>query len=340
MTGVTPPRRGPVSSRLNPVKDLVPAPSDRLDPADENRQPGVLPEPGQAAPEPGSGQPGARTGRVRVVTVAYNPGDELERFLVSLADATSREMAVVIADNGEEHDVVETVAAAHGARVIGDGVNRGYGGGANLAAQGLAEDWIVVANPDLVWRPGSLDVLIDAAIAHPEAGALGPRLLNEDGTVYPSGRALPSLTAGTGHALLGRVWPSNPFSARYHGGNEDVTHAVGWLSGACLLLPADVWRELGGFDDGYFMFFEDVDLGARVGALGKVNLQVPEAVVVHEQGASWKARPERMIRAHHASARRYMSASHPAPWQAPLRWALSGGLRAREEIAVRAARRG
>ena len=153
MTGVTPPRRGPVSSRLNPVKDLVPAPSDRLDPADENRQPGVLPEPGQAAPEPGSGQPGARTGRVRVVTVAYNPGDELERFLVSLADATSREMAVVIADNGEEHDVVETVAAAHGARVIGDGVNRGYGGGANLAAQGLAEDWIVVANPDLVWRP-------------------------------------------------------------------------------------------------------------------------------------------------------------------------------------------
>lgn len=323
------------------MTDLVPAPSDRPDPADQHRRPGVSPDAAaDAPPDPGAGPRDARVGRARVVTVAYNPGDELERFLSSLKAATSREITVVIADNGEEHGVVEALAAAHGARVVGDGVNRGYGGGVNLAAQGLDEDWIVVANPDLVWRPGSLDVLIDAAIAHPEAGALGPRLLNSDGTVYPSGRALPSLAAGTGHALLGRVWPSNPFSARYHGGNEDVTHAVGWLSGACLLLPAGVWRELGGFDDGYFMFFEDVDLGARVGASGRVNLQVPEAVVVHEQGASWKARPERMIRAHHASARRYMRASHPAPWQAPLRWALSAGLRAREEIAVRAARRG
>lgn len=279
-----------------------------------------------------------RTQSVRVVTVAFNPGDELERFLDSLQTATERPLTVVIADNGSEHEVVRSAADSHGARVVGDGVNRGYGGGANLAAEDLDEDWIVIANPDLVWRSGSLDVLIDTAADWPRAGCLGPRLLNNDGSVYPSGRALPSLVAGAGHAVLGRVWPGNPFSARYHGVNGDEPHAVGWLSGACLVLPAAVWRSLGGFDEGYFMFFEDVDLGERVGRAGWLNVQVPGAVVVHEQGTSWKARPETMIRAHHASARRYIARSHPAAWQAPVRWAVGAGLRLREELEVRASR--
>ena len=201
---------------------------------------------------------------VRVVTVAFNPGEELDRFLASLATATSRRLVVVIADNGTEHDVVTAAAQRHGARVVGNGDNLGYGAGANLAAADLQEDWVVVANPDLVWKPGSLDVLIDAGLANPAAGCLGPLLLNTDGTVYPSGRALPSLVKGAGHAVLGKVWPSNPFSAAYHTaaqGGSGGSRTVGWLSGACLLLPAAAWRRLGGFDDDYFMFFEDVDLG-------------------------------------------------------------------------------
>ncbi|MDU0347786.1 glycosyltransferase family 2 protein [Actinomyces sp. MRS3W] len=295
-----------------------------------------------AAPTPPSTSAGTPPGTVRVVTVAYNPGEELARFLESLTAATTRTPVVVIADNGTEHERVRQLAERYGARVVSDGTNRGYGAGANLAARDLDEDWLVVANPDIVWQPGSLDVLIEAGRAEPRAGCLGPRLLNADGSVYPSGRALPSLISGTGHAVLGRIWPNNPFSAAYHGtnaGDADATRAVGWLSGACLLLPAAAWRRLGGFDEGYFMFFEDVDLGARVGRAGWLNVQVPEAVVFHEQGASWKSRPEHMIRAHHASARRYISASHPALWQAPVRWAVSAGLKVREEIAVRASRR-
>ncbi|MBW3068827.1 glycosyltransferase family 2 protein [Actinomyces sp. 594] len=299
-----------------------------------------LPSVTDVASQPSRESAQAPLGTVRVVTVAYNPGPELERFLESLRAATARVPAVVIADNGTEHERVESAAERYGARVVGDGTNRGYGGGANLAARDLTEDWIVVANPDIVWRPGSLDTLIEAARAEPRAGCLGPRLLNPDGSIYPSGRALPTLVGGAGHAVLGRVWPGNPFSARYHGTNEDATHAVGWLSGACVLLPAAAWKRLGGFNEDYFMFFEDVDLGARVGRAGWLNLQVPDAVVVHSQGASWKSRPERMIRAHHDSARRYVNASHPAAWQAPVRWLVSAGLRAREEIAVRSARRG
>ena len=295
----------------------------------------------QSEPIRGAG-PAPDDQSVRVVTVAFNPGEELERFLASLAKATARRLSVVIADNGTEHDLVAAAARRHGAGVVGDGTNLGYGAGANLAAADLQEDWVVVANPDLVWEPGSLDVLIDAGLANPKAGCLGPLLLNPDGTVYPSGRALPSLVKGAGHAVLGRIWPTNPFSAAYHTaerGGSGGTRTVGWLSGACLLLPAAAWRRLGGFDDDYFMFFEDVDLGARVGRAGWLNVQVHDSVVIHEQGASWKARPEKMIRAHHASARRYLSGVYDAPWQAPVRWALCGGLRLREEIEVLASRR-
>ena len=292
----------------------------------------------------GASAPGAPDEQsVRVVTVAFNPGEELERFLASLSTATARRLVVVIADNGTEHDIVTAAAQRHGARVVGDGTNLGYGAGANLAAAGLEEDWIVVANPDLVWRPGSLDALIDAGMANPAAGCLGPLLLNPDGTVYPSGRALPSLVKGAGHAVLGKIWPTNPFSAAYHNtvgqGASDRTRTVGWLSGACLLLPASAWRRLKGFDDDYFMFFEDVDLGERVGRAGWLNMQVLDSVVIHEQGASWKARPEKMIRAHHASARHYLYGVYDSPWQAPVRWLLSGGLRLREELEVRASRR-
>ncbi|WP_196716778.1 glycosyltransferase family 2 protein [Actinomyces trachealis] len=296
----------------------------------------------QAARGQGDTQAGGTkgtTGSVRVVTVAYNPGRELADFLSSLVKATRRKLRIVIADNGQEHALVDKLAELHGAEVVRDGGNHGYGGGANRGAYGLEEDWLVIANPDLAWRPGSLDVLIDAAIAHPEGGCFGPRILSTDGSVYPSGRELPALFKGAGHAVLGRVWPSNPFSKAYHGGNQDQTHAVGWLSGACLLLPAQVWRELGGFDEGYFMFFEDTDLGARVTASGRLNLQVPDAVVIHEQGASWKARPERMIRAHHASARRYFYRSHPAVWQAPARWLVGAGLHMRERSEVKRASR-
>ena len=96
-----------------------------------------------AAPVSDSDQVGERSGAralppdeqsVRVVTVAFNPGEELERFLASLATATARRLVVVIADNGTEHDVVTAAAQRHGARVVGDGTNLGYGAGANLAA--------------------------------------------------------------------------------------------------------------------------------------------------------------------------------------------------------------
>jgi len=277
---------------------------------------------------------------VRVVTVAFNPGEELETFATSLAEATAREVTLVVVDNGTRTDVVDDVARRHGARVLRPGTNLGYGAAANLGAREGEEPWVVVANPDIRWEPGSLDELLDAAARHPRAGSLGPQILNTDGTVYPSARAIPSLTEGIGHALFVRVWPGNPWTRRYHRRQEQqqVEHAVGWLSGACLLLRREAMRELGGFDESYFMFFEDTDLGDRLGQAGWENVYVPAARVVHDQGASWRERPAPMIRAHHRSAEQYLHRRYAAWYQLPLRVAISLGLRARAWLETRPAR--
>jgi len=291
-------------------------------------------------PAPSTGADATAPVLVRVVTIVFHPGDELATFARTLADATTAHVELVIVDNGTDPEVADRVAAASGARVVRTGANLGYGGGANAGARGATAPWLVVANPDVEWLPGALDALLAAAQRHPDAGALGPALLNEDGTVYPSARELPSLTQGVGHALLGRVWPGNPWTRAYQRRQETAgeERTAGWLSGACLLLRRDAFEAVGGFDDDYFMFFEDVDLGERLGRAGRTSVYVPSARVVHVGGVSWRARPAAMISAHHRSAERYLRRRYARWYHWPVRVAVSVGLRVREAVELRLAR--
>ena len=284
------------------------------------------------------------TPTVRVVCVVYHPGPELDEFARSLATATAAGAAgieMVIVDNGTDQTRSRSVADEAGATLVVPGTNLGYAAAANRGAAAATADWIVVCNSDLVWQPGSLDVLVAAGGAHPGAGSLGPALLNPDGTVYPSARELPSLTQGVGHALLARVWPGNPWTRAYQARQETAggERTAGWLSGACLLLRREAFEAVGGFDESYFMFFEDVDLGERLGRAGWTNLCVPAARVTHIGGTSWRSRPESMIRAHHASAYRYLARRYGRWYQAPVRWVIRAGLAARRTPEIRLASR-
>lgn len=276
---------------------------------------------------------------VRVVCVVFHPGDELATFARTLAAASAAPVELVVVDNGTDQSVSRAVADEFGARLLVTGSNLGYGGGANAGADGCEAPWLLVANSDLEWEPGSLDVLVDAAAADPRTGSAGPALLNLDGTVYPSARALPSLTQGAGHALFVRVWPGNPWTRRYRAEQEKTgqQRPAGWLSGACLLLRREAFEAVGGFDDDYFMFFEDVDLGERLGRAGWTNLYVPQAKVTHVGGTSWRAKPATMISAHHASAARYVGRRYPRWYQWPVRQAAVLGLRLRERAELRSA---
>lgn len=272
---------------------------------------------------------------IHVVTVAYNPGVELDTMLASLpAAAPGFQLHTDIVDNGSETDMVDAAASTHGASIIRPGQNLGYGPAANLAFADSDADWFLLVNPDTVFAPNAISALVGAAGRHPEAGVFGPQLRNTDGSVYPSARQLPSISNGVGHAVLGPVWKNNPWTRAYHG-NTDEEHACGWLSGACLLIRPEAFREVGGFDPEYFMFFEDVDLGRKMTEEGWQSVYVPSAVVTHEQGVSWKKKPARMIQAHHESAAKYIASAYPGKRNLLVRGAITSGLKLRAKWMTR-----
>ncbi|OLL73957.1 dTDP-Rha:A-D-GlcNAc-diphosphoryl polyprenol, A-3-L-rhamnosyl transferase WbbL [Pseudonocardia sp. Ae263_Ps1] len=279
---------------------------------------------------------------VAVVTVTYSPGRTLDTFLDSLAGATGRTgVPVVLADNGSVDGAPERAARERDdVTFLPIGENVGYGAAANRGVASLDGrfGWVVVANPDLEWGPGSLDVLLEAGRRHPRAGSLGPLIREPSGEVYPSAREVPSLAAGAGHAALGPVWPGNPWSVAYRRSREDVSERdTGWLSGSCLLLRRAAFDSVDGFDPRYFMYFEDVDLGERLGVAGWRNVYVPSSEVVHVGGVS-TGKPEvsaRMLAEHHRSAYRYLADRHPGPLRAPLRAAFRAGLAVRSGLASR-----
>jgi len=264
--------------------------------------------------------------RLAVVTVTYSPGEHLERFLSSLAGATTQHPVVVLADNGSTDGAPQAAAQRHEhVQLLHTGGNIGYGAAAN---RGVAElpreaDWVLVANPDVEFLPGSVDELLAAARRWPRAAALGPLIREPDGSVYPSARAVPTLFAGGGHALLVGVWPANPWSRSYRRpADQPGERAAGWLSGSCLLLRRNVFESIGGFDSRYFMYFEDVDLGDRLARAGWHNVYVTSAEVTHAQGHAADRSPKAMLTAHHASAYRFQADRHPQWYAAPLRGAL------------------
>jgi N-acetylglucosaminyl-diphospho-decaprenol L-rhamnosyltransferase len=268
---------------------------------------------------------------LRVVAVTYSPGPTLDAFLESLATATTRRVEVVLADNGSTDGVPERAAARSAdVRFVPTGGNVGYGAAANVGLAGLTEGYALIANPDVQFEPGSIDELLAVAARWPRAATVGPAIRTPDGELYPSARDLPRLSTGAGHALLGWIWPANPWTARYRREREAPRERpAGWLSGSCFLVDVAAFWSVGGFDPGYFMYFEDVDLAQRLSRKGYLHIYAPSAVVTHEGGHATQRQPHRMQRVHHTSAIRYLSRQYPGARNMPLRGALRAGLGAR-----------
>src|SRR6185436_2176323 len=115
---------------------------------------------------------------------------------------------------------------------------------------------------DLVVARGAGAAML-AVFDDPTVGAAGPCVRNVDGSVYPSARREPGLVDATGHAVFGFVWRGNPFTRRYRELDADpvVARDVDWASGAALWLRRAAVDAIGGWDEGYFMYLEDVDIG-------------------------------------------------------------------------------
>ena len=248
------------------------------------------------------------------VIVDYNAGPILAAAAASLlADGVDE---LVVVENGTPGSASAGLGeAADRCEVLATGQNLGFGAGVNRGVARLVSEpeLLVVANPDVEVHRGALRELAAALDDHPGWGIVGPTILTEDGAVYPSVRRFPNPLDAAGHALLGLVSEDNPFTRRYRSAASRPDGGVDWVSGSFFVVRRSAFERLGGFDESYFMFAEDMDLCFRAHELGIGVGVAPTAVVTHVEGVSRRAHPYRMLLAHHRSALRFARRSTKGP---------------------------
>jgi N-acetylglucosaminyl-diphospho-decaprenol L-rhamnosyltransferase len=253
------------------------------------------------------------------VIVNYNAGSHLVDCVESvLGDASAGPVEVVVVDNDSRDGSTEALEKSHpDVRVVRSGANLGYARAANRGIAATGADVVAVLNPDTVLLPGAAAALVTRLRAEPDVGAVGPQLRNPDGSVYPSARSVPPLRVAVGHGLLGSLWPRNPWTRRYRqlDADPDRGRDVDWVSGAAVWLRREALDAVGGWDERYFMYVEDVDLCWRLRRAGWRVVYEPAARVVHVLAVSTTGAPYRMIVEHHRSLYRF--ASHR--WVGPRR---------------------
>lgn len=255
-------------------------------------------------------------GNVSAVVVNYKAKRHLLECVRSLRAEGITD--VVVADNASGDGSEVAVQAADPAVIYHQtGANLGYGTGCNrgVVHTEASRSFVLCINPDARLEPGSLTAMLAAFDGRAELGIVGPRVEDPDGTLYPSARTFPNLVDAVGHAFLGMVWTSNPFTRRYRMLDWDHAAAcdVDWVSGSCFLIRRSTWEAIGGFDERYFMYAEDVDLCWRARRAGWEVAYEPSARIVHAQGISTDRHPYRMIAEHHRALLRFAARSSRGP---------------------------
>jgi N-acetylglucosaminyl-diphospho-decaprenol L-rhamnosyltransferase len=273
--------------------------------------------------------------RTTVVTVTLNGGDRLARCLRSLAAQDVHDLDVVVVDNGAPQGTADLVAeACPGARVVAAGSNLGFAGGNNLVLDEVSSDYVVLINDDAVAEPTMVGELVRAIDrAGPQTAALSARVLlmqrfraagvedtdvvvGPDGSWVPDPTGLVRLVNSTGNELrvdgfgVDRGWLADQSA-------HTPSSEVFGFSGAAAILRVSALREVGTFDQRFFMYYEDTDLSWRLRLNGYTIGYADRAVVQHHHSAS-AGEGSRFFR-FHDSRNRLLAVTKNATWPMVLR---------------------
>jgi GT2 family glycosyltransferase len=227
--------------------------------------------------------------QVAVVIPSWNSADLLPALLDSIA-ASGEEVELLVVDNGSRDGTLELLRG-RGVEHMALPENVGFATAMNLGAAATSAPFVLGLNADTVVVPGAISALANSLAADPGLGGVQPRILQLEGDgpgdpamarLYSAGMAL----TGDGRAF--ETGAGEPQSEGWTGGRE-----IFGVCGAACLLRRDLFTELGGYDESYVSFYEDVDLNVRARILGRRFVYVPEAVVWHAGNASWQAGFER-----------------------------------------------
>jgi GT2 family glycosyltransferase len=235
---------------------------------------------------------------VSIIVVAADSGPSL-RDCVMRALASSVPVELIISDNGSRDGVPQALARAYEndqrVRVVYNHANLGFGPAVNVAARAAHGDALLILNPDCMLEPDTLARLLDVLRAHPDVGLVGTVVCDVDGTPDPASRRRDPLLRRSLNQLSGRAGRERE-DARFAGVNvpgtiPDAVIEVDNISGALMLLPRAAFDHLQGFDEGYFLHCEDLDLCRRARDAGYKVLLAGNVRVQHGKGGSSRHRP-------------------------------------------------
>jgi N-acetylglucosaminyl-diphospho-decaprenol L-rhamnosyltransferase len=261
-----------------------------------------------------------------IVTVGHNTRDLL---LACLASVESKRyvIEILLVDSGSTDGTAQAVSREFPAvRVLATAENLGFTRGSNRGLRIARGRYLLLLNPDTVLEPGALDAMVDYLEAHPDVGLVGPQLRFADGRVQPSRYGFPGrLTAFVDGTVLERWLGDSRLLRDFHARDrdDDSLQDVDWLRGACMTLRREAAATAGLFDEGFFMYSEEVDLCRRVRAAGWRIAYLPSAVVVHHEGKSSEQNPAARDIHFHDSRVRYYRKHFGRGWAAALRLAVT-----------------
>ncbi|MBI5215665.1 MAG: glycosyltransferase [Ignavibacteriae bacterium] len=230
--------------------------------------------------------------QISVIIVNYNVRAFLENCLVSVFKSLeSIESEVVVVDNASDDGSVEMIRQKFPhVQLIANAENVGFGAANNQAAKEAKGEFLFLLNPDTIVQENTFRVMFDFFRQHPEEGLAGCKVLNSDGTLQLAcRRSFPTpWIAFTKIIGLSSLAPNSAFVSKYNLTylSPDETYEVDAVSGSCMMIPKSMYDSVGGFDEQFFMYGEDLDICYRVQQAGKKVFYVHATQIIHYKGES------------------------------------------------------
>jgi len=236
---------------------------------------------------------------VSVLIVNWNAQERLTGCLNSIRQVTDLQVETIVVDNASTDESVALVRAKFPqTRLVLNNENMGFATANNQAAKLARGRYLLLLNPDAEVSPGALDEMVLFSGQNPDVAAIGPRLLNPDGSPQRSGwHGYPGLMTAAIDAFYLWKLPWLPFVRRTELISEPLTsvRSVDHLLGACMLIPREAWDAVGPLDEGYFLFLEETDWCRRARLAGWRLVLLPTVTVVHYGQHSMRQQPSRNL---------------------------------------------
>lgn len=262
-----------------------------------------------------------------VVIVSWNVCDLLRHCLRSI---TPRQLSleIIVVDNASSDGSVAMVRAEFPhVHLFANDKNRGFTAANNQALAKSQGRYLLLLNPDTEVEDIALPTMVAYMDQHPGVGALGPQLRYPDGRLQSSRRRFPSLATALVESTVVQEWsPDNRILRRYYMADtpDDATQEVDWVVGACLLVRREVYEQVGGLDEEFFMYSEELEWCRRIKNAGWSIVYLPTVTVIHHEGKS----SEQVVPARHIHFQtnkvRYFRKHHGSLQAEGLRWYLMG----------------